>query len=60
MVGLVTTAVGIVVAFLPTEDVTSIPLFEAKMLVGILGPIGVGWWLYRRSAGRTRQVELGR
>lgn len=48
MVGLVTTAIGIVVAFLPTEDVTSIPLFELKMAVGILGPIGVGWWLFRR------------
>ena len=51
MVGLVTTAIGIVVAFLPTEDVTSIPLFELKMAVGIVGPIGVGWWLFRKTAG---------
>jgi amino acid transporter len=53
MVGLVTTATGIVVAFLPAGDVTSIPLFELKMAVGILGPIGVGWWLFRRPDGRT-------
>jgi amino acid transporter len=52
VVGLLTTAVGIVVAFLPTEDVTSVALFEAKMAVGVLGPIGVGWWLFRKAAGR--------
>lgn len=48
MVGLVTTAVGIVAAFLPTADVTSVATFELKMVVGVVGPIAIGWWLYRK------------
>jgi glutamate:GABA antiporter len=59
MVGLLTTAIGIVVAFLPTDDVASVALFEAKMAVGVLGPIGVGWWLFRRSDGRTARRSDG-
>lgn len=47
--GLVTTVVGIGAAFLPTSDVTSVPVFEAKMLVGVIGPTAIGWYLYRRS-----------
>jgi len=49
LLGLVTTVVGIGAAFLPTADVTSVPVFEAKMLVGVVGPTAVGWYLYRRS-----------
>ena len=48
-IGLVTTVVGLVAAFLPTSDVTSVPLFEAKMVVGVVGPIGIGWILFARS-----------
>ena len=49
VVGLVTTAIGIVAAFLPTTDVTSVATFELKMAVGVVGPVAVGWWLFRRS-----------
>jgi amino acid transporter len=51
LVGLVTTAVGIGLAFLPGADVASLPVFEAKMVIGVVGPTAIGWWLYRRAAG---------
>jgi amino acid transporter len=50
MVGLTTTAFGIVAAFFPTEDVGSAVIFEAKMAIGVVVPIGLGWLLYRRRA----------
>lgn len=50
VVGLVTTAIGIVAAFLPTADVTSVVTFELKMAVGVVGPIAIGWWLYQKSS----------
>jgi uncharacterized membrane protein len=61
LVGLVTTVVGIGAAFLPTADVTSVPVFEAKMLVGVVGPTAVGWYLYRRSrqAGMEHRTTSG-
>ena len=59
VVGLVTTAVGIVAAFLPTADVTSVAIFEGKMLVGVAGPIGIGWYLFRRSS-RTHSLSGAR
>ena len=37
MVGLVTTAFGLGASFLPTADVTSVPMFELKMVVGVVG-----------------------
>ena len=52
-VGLITTMVGIAAAFLPADDVTSVPLFELKMLLGVLGPTAIGWILYRRAATGT-------
>ncbi len=51
-VGLVTTMVGIVAAFLPTADVTSVAVFEGKMFAGVVGPTALGWLLYRRSVRR--------
>jgi amino acid transporter len=56
-VGFLTTAVGIVVAFLPTEDVVNVPAFAAKMALGVLGPIGVGLYLFRASDKSDRSVE---
>jgi glutamate:GABA antiporter len=53
VVGLVTTAVGFIAAFLPTADVTNVAVFELKMAIGVLGPTGVGWLLFNR-ARRTR------
>ena len=49
-VGLVTTVVGLVVAFLPTSDVEDVWFFELKLLAGVLAPLAVGWYLFQRAA----------
>ena len=49
LVGLCTTIVGLGAAFLPTAEVTSVPMFETKMIVGVVGPTAVGWLLFRRA-----------
>jgi amino acid transporter len=41
-VGAVVTAAGMVTAFLPTDDVADVLVFELKMLVGVGGPIAIG------------------
>ncbi len=50
LVGLVTTMVGLVVAFLPTADVDDVWIFELKLLAGVLGPLAVGWTLFTRAS----------
>lgn len=47
--GLLATVVGLAAAFLPTSDVTSVTVFEAKMVIGVGGPLGIGWILFARS-----------
>lgn len=49
IVGLLTTLFGMMAAFLPAPDVVSVIVFEAKMLVGVLGPTAIGWYLFRRA-----------
>jgi len=49
VVGLSATAVALCAAFLPTADVTSVPLFESKMIAGVVGPTALGWFLFRRA-----------
>ncbi len=49
-VGLTTTLVGLVVAFLPTSDVDDVVMFELKLVAGVVGPLAVGWYLFRRAA----------
>ncbi|MGH9143948.1 MAG: APC family permease [Vicinamibacterales bacterium] len=49
LLGLATTVFGLGAAFLPTSDVTSVPLFETKLVVGVVGPTALGWYLFRRS-----------
>ncbi len=49
VLGFITTAFGIVAAFFPAEDVASVVVFELKMAVGVIGPVAVGWYLFRRS-----------
>ena len=56
MVGLLTTVVSLFAAFLPTADVTSVGLFETKMLIGVFGPTAVGWFLFRRAQRAQREV----
>ena len=50
VIGLVTTVAGIGLAFLPGADVSSLTVFEGKMLVGVIGPTAIGWWLFKRAA----------
>lgn len=49
-IGVVTTSIGLIVAFLPTAGVESIVLFELKLLAGVAAPVGLGWFLHRRSS----------
>jgi amino acid transporter len=56
IVGLCATLVGLAAAFVPTADVTSVPLFEAKMIAGVVVPTMLGWILFtrgRRTAGEA-------
>jgi amino acid transporter len=50
LVGLATSALGIVTAFIPSPDVASVAIFELKMLAGVIVPVGVGLGLFRRRA----------
>jgi glutamate:GABA antiporter len=56
VLGLATTVLGLGAAFLPTADVTSVALFETKLIVGVAGPTALGWFLFKRS--RRDHVEI--
>ena len=56
LVGLVTTGVSLVAAFLPTSDITSVAVFESKLVVGVIAPTAVGWFLFKRSSARPPQL----
>ena len=60
VVGLTTTLVGLAAAFLPTSDVTSVWVFEVKLITGVVGPTALGWFLFWRaretSAAPSEQV----
>jgi amino acid transporter len=56
LVGLVTTGVSLVAAFLPTSDITSVAVFESKLVVGVIAPTAVGWFLFKRSAARPPKL----
>lgn len=49
IVGLTTTLVGLVVAFLPTSDVVHAWAFELKLMAGVCAPTALGWFLHWRS-----------
>jgi len=49
VIGLTTTIVGLAAAFLPTADVTSVMIFETKLVVAIIGPTALGWFLFKRA-----------
>jgi glutamate:GABA antiporter len=51
-VGLATTVIGVMAAFLPTSDVASVVVFEVKMIVGVVGPTALGWYLFQRASAR--------
>jgi len=48
-VGLTTTLVGLGAAFLPTADVSSVWVFEVKLIIGVVGPTALGWFLFWRA-----------
>jgi hypothetical protein len=52
VVGLLTTLFGMGSAFIPTSDVESVLVFEAKMLLGCITPTAVGLLLYQRARAR--------
>jgi len=56
LLGLATTLFGLGAAFLPTSDVTSVPLFETKLVIGVVGPTALGWYLFKRS--QRNQLEV--
>jgi amino acid transporter len=56
LVGLCTTVVGVIAAFLPTSDVTSVALFETKMVIGVIAPTTLGWVLFRRAQRAEREA----
>lgn len=59
VIGLTTTCVGLLSAFLPTADVASVWTFELKLITGVVGPTALGWYLFQRvreSAAATQPV----
>jgi amino acid transporter len=48
-VGLLTTVVGLLAAFLPTADVSSVWMFEIKLVTGVVGPTALGLFLFWRA-----------
>jgi amino acid transporter len=56
VLGLCTTVIGLAAAFLPTADVRSVALFETKLIVGVVGPTALGWFLFRRA--RRNALEM--
>lgn len=58
VVGLCSTMLSLVAAFLPTADVTSVMLFETKMIVGVAGPTALGWMLFRRAQRAERDGSV--
>jgi len=56
LLGLATTLFGLGAAFLPTSDVTSVALFETKLVIGVVGPTALGWYLFKRS--QRNQLEV--
>lgn len=56
-VGALVTTSGMLAAFLPDADVTSVALFELKMAAGVAGPVMVGLWLFARSRAHRRHLR---
>lgn len=56
IIGLATTMIGLGAAFLPTDDVANVALFETKMIIGVIVPTMVGWVLFKRSRRMTAEV----
>lgn len=51
--GTLMTALTVISSAVPTSNVTSVWLFEAKLLAGSAAMIGAGWLVYRRSLKKS-------
>ncbi len=56
--GLLTTSLGMIVAFVPSRQIESVWLFELKMLLGCAIFLGVAGLFFRINAGRKAQEDL--
>jgi hypothetical protein len=56
VVGLCTTAVSLGAAFLPTAEVSSVLIFETKLVVGVVAPTALGWLLFKRAQRAEREA----
>jgi amino acid transporter len=56
VVGLCATLLGLAAAFLPTADVASVPLFETKMIIGVVAPTALGWIVFTRGRRTGREA----
>jgi glutamate:GABA antiporter len=56
--GLTATGVGICVAFVPSRQVHSVWLYEAKLLAGCAVVFGTAYFFYRRSLRNAKQAVL--
>jgi amino acid transporter len=59
VVGLTVSVAGMMAAFVPGEDVGSVPLYEAKLLAGSLLPLAMGLALFARARYRARRAGAG-
>ena len=59
-VGLTVSVLGAIAAFVPGRDVTSVLVFEAKLVSGVVGPILVGLWLFARSRRHAAAAPAAR
>jgi amino acid transporter len=57
-VGATVTVSGILAAFVPSDEVTNVPVFVLKMAAGVVAPVAVGLWLYARSRKQRRGGRL--
>lgn len=56
--GFATTAMGMIVAFVPTRQITSVWLFELKMFIGCVFFVGLAVLLFRIYAGHKNASQI--
>jgi len=56
--GLATTFLGMIVAFIPSRQVSSVWLYEVKLVAGCAVVFGTAYFFYRRSLSHAEQTVL--
>ena len=56
--GLTATSLGMAVAFVPSRQVSSVWLYEVKLLIGCAIVFGTAYFFYRRSLNHAREAVL--